>query len=257
MTVKEFLILQERRNRWAEQNFIARMRRAISATVEPLFELIRTDLSSADRRIDDVFSSTKISNALQWLYVDYGFNHYKWFKSKFNLTKQKVSDDFWQQQLAELFAKFGADKVKEIFGTTLELVRPAIKDALRMANEGKSIPEIEKAIRSQIEGVGGVISPGRLRTIARTEVISASNQASYVAIESVKAMGVEVEKKWTTGGKNIRPTHKQAEAQGWIGVDEKFKVGAAYMRHPGDPMVKDHPEEVCNCKCILLYRIKD
>ena len=252
MRAREFVIMQERRNRYAEKMFKAKMSKALAETIEPLFELIRTDLNNANQRIDYILKPDKIEEALKWLYIDYGYRHFKWFSSVFKLKSQK--DDFWQQQLAELFDKFGADKVQEIFGTTLELAKPAIKEALRLANEGKSIPEIVKAIKLQIESVGGVVSPGRLTTIARTEVISASNQASYM---SVKASGAEVEKKWTTGGLNIRPTHKAAELQGWIGIDEKFQVGAAQMLHPGDPSVKDHPEEVCNCKCILLYRVKD
>jgi len=89
---------------------------------------------------------------------------------------------------------------------------------------------------------------GRARTIARTEVIGASNKASYEAMSGEKA-----EKKWVTGGANVRDSHQMAEAEGWIPMEQEFM--SVNMLHPGDP--NGAPEDVINCKCTLIYRIVD
>jgi hypothetical protein len=240
MKVKDFLKQRAKRESWAEKQMTARMQRALKATIEPIFEIVRTDPKNAEQRVKHTLKPNHIKEALRWLYVDWGYSQFNWFANSTGLIQKK--DDFWRYRLQELFDLYGADKVTEIMGTTLDLVIPSIKEAIALSLDGASIDTIEKALRQSVEGVGGVMSKARATMIARTEVISASNQSSY---EAVRSSGANVEKKWLTGGRNIRPTHKAAEAQDWIPFDQTFTVGQYQMLHPGAS--NGGPEEVINC----------
>lgn len=246
MKVKEYILAQEKRNAYAERMFRAKIRRALMSTIEPVIDIISTDFYNAESRIANVMKSDKIEAALKWLYVEWGYSNMVWFSK--NLPFQKK--DLWNDVLAAKFREIGAEKVTEILGTTLKLVRPQIKEAINLASQGKGIPEIRNQIIKNVQSVGGAISKGRANLIARTEVIGASNLSTY---EAVKQSGANVHKKWSTGGKNIRKTHKEAARKGYIPLDQDFTVGGKPMAHPGDS--RGGANEVCNCKCILLYKV--
>lgn len=245
MKVKDYLKEVNRRNTYAEKMFNARMKRALAESLAEVIEVSKYDILGLEARLSLLFKRKPIEDALKWLYVDWAFKNFKWFKQNIPFGK-KDSDDLWLEKLEVLFKVKGAEKVTEIAGTTLELAKPVIKEAIAKANQGLSIDKIQKYIQDGLSDIGGPISAGRARMIARTEVVGASNMSTY---ESVRSTNVEVEKKWVTGGMNIRHTHKQAEKQGWIPFDEAFKVGNHYMDHPGAPSKSGvpNPEEVINC----------
>jgi hypothetical protein len=189
-----------------------------------------------------------IRKAYRWLYVVFGVRFGRWFLQNSGIQEKK--EDVFLQHMEEILAVQSAKKVKVLYNTTRTLLEQAIRAGLDLANEGASIDRIQAAIRQNITGVGGAISEGRARTIARTEVISSANQSSY---EAVRATGLQVEKAWITGGANIRATHLEAADQGWIAQNDKFIVGGHMMDFPGDPEV-NAPEEVINCKCTIIYR---
>lgn len=225
------------------------MRVALRKTVEPLYEIVQQDIYSAPARVDIVLKSTYIEQALRWLYVDWAAKQVIWFNRNFELERK---NDEWLRRLSEIFGTVGAEKVTEILGTTKTLAKKTIQKALQLANEGKSIDVIQKAIKADIESSGGALSMGRARTIARTEVVGASSMATH---EAVAASGANVEHRWITGGSNIRETHLAAEAQGWIPFNEPFRVGDYLMMHPHDP--SGGAEEVINCKCAEIFRVVD
>lgn len=254
MVVREFLRQRAKRESWAEKQMTKRITDALRKTIEPIYEIVRHDPNNASERVKHALKSNHIKDALHWLYVDWGYSNFLWYANNINLGQKK--EDFWKYRLQELFDLYGAEKVTEIMGTTLDLVIPSIKEAIALSLDGASIEKIEQALRESVEATGGAISKARATMIARTEVISASNQSSY---EAVRSAGVNVEKKWLTGGRNIRPSHKEAESVGWIPFDQPFtltdKYGTCQMQHPGDP--NGTASEIINCKCILIFRVVD
>lgn len=254
MILKDFLKHRAKREAWAEKQMQIRIRKAILLTLEPMFVTMRSDLTGLEQRLPYLLKSNHIKEVLHWLYVDWGYSQFLWFANNQPFQKK---EDFWKLRLEELFIKYGAEEItKEILGTTLKLAKPAIREALKLANEGRSIDVIEKEIRKQVESEGGAISKGRARLIARTEVISASNRSTF---EAIRETGIKTEKKWITGGENIRTTHTAAQNQGWIPYDAYFKVGNHEMQHPGDSdrLGQGNADEVCNCKCTLIFRVID
>lgn len=247
MKLNEFLIARAKMEAIAERQMVIRMRRAFRKTLEPLYESARLGLLTSTEQAKTLLKPTFIEEELKWLYVTWGYRMLLFFRSNFEPERK---DDFWLRRLAELFTTKGAKKVTEIFNTTLNLAIPAIQEAISLANTGSSIDVIQKAIKKNVESSGGLMSMGRARTIARTEVISASNIASF---EAMRGENQKVEKRWITGGANIRDSHINAEQEGWIPMDEKFL--STNMMHPGDP--DGEAAEVINCKCTLVYRYVD
>jgi hypothetical protein len=256
MTVRDFLKQKAKRDLYAERQMNIRMRRALMDSLKYVLDEAKLNMNGIDTRLESLIDPEPIREALRWLYVTWGYQNFLWFKKNLPFPSKKA-DDFWLQELEKNFnANIAKKKLAEILGTTMDLAKPVIMDALKMAAEGSSIDAIQKEIIKNLNGVGGAVSPARARMIARTEVIGASNQSTF---EAVKSSGVEVEKKWLTGGLNIRDSHRDAEKLGWIDFNEPFKLkkknGYDEMMHPGDP--KGSAENVINCKCVLIFRAKE
>lgn len=130
-------------------------------------------------------------------------------------------------------------KTKHISQTTQSTLSATVDRALR---EGWSINRVTDEIRSDFQGM----KAHRPKTIAQTSVtagFSAGQDASY------KRAGVE--KRWLSQRDGqVRDTHDKADGQ-TVGPNDKFKVGLALLRFPGDPE-SERLEEIINCRCALL-----
>lgn len=127
--------------------------------------------------------------------------------------------------------------------------------------EGESIDEL----KDRLTGIERV-TRSRARTVARTEIISASNSGS---LETVRLAGFTGIKEWqATMDDRTRPTHgdglfdKDTGALIFGGADGtrvplggKFKVGLSELSFPGDPL--GSPEEIINCRCTLLFDLDE
>ncbi len=109
-----------------------------------------------------------------------------------------------------------------------------------------------KVARELLRVLGGDMARHRALTIARTEIGSASNQATMALARDRVAAGADVEKVWLTiqDGRE-RQTHHDANGQA-RDLDEPFDVGGAELMQPGDPSAP--LKEIINCRCALLIR---
>lgn len=112
---------------------------------------------------------------------------------------------------------------------------------------GESIPKLASRVRES----AGTTAP-RATTIARTEVIGASNKSS---IEVLRATGLVASKRWiATFDHRVRLTHIAAHGQ-VVPVGSTFTVGGAELDYPGD--FTGPPEEVINCRCSMGYEVDE
>lgn len=174
-------------------------------------------------------------------------------KKTYNAVKPlaKAKDDGlteeWQKQMERFLDAYGATRVVAVADQTgvrfKQEVNKVIKDGVA---RGLSIDDIKRNLVSNIEGMSSI----RARTIARTEVVGASNQGSLIGAQS---SGLMLDKVWLTAHNKVppRPTHKAADGQ-TVSMYEKFKVGTEEMNAPGD--VTASPEEVINCRCTIIYK---
>ena len=255
MKLRDYLIAKERMAQVAERQATVRLRRAAREMIAPVLEKIRYDLEGVEGSIDLLLDKEPIRKVFRWLYVDWAYKQMVWFNRHYKLESKS---DLWMRRLEELFETNSGEKITAIMGTTKEKILPTIRNAVSWAADGKSIDVIEGQIVKDVLAEGGAMSNGRARTIARTEVIGASNTATH---EAVASSGAKTEKRWVTGGSNIRDTHLAAEAMGWIPFEDMFQVGGVRMKHPSDPNAQGLPQavaaEVINCKCVEVFRVVD
>jgi HK97 family phage portal protein len=142
----------------------------------------------------------------------------------FNLYEPRVVA--WLREKAFKFA----DEVNQ---TTESALRKTLEEAVKA---GESISDVEKRIADVFDIARG----SRTQTIARTEVISASNKGAF---EAYKQSNVVEKVEWiSTRDEKVRDLHQiDGEA---VDVGAKFSNG---LQFPGDPA--GDAANVINCRC--------
>jgi uncharacterized protein with gpF-like domain len=116
--------------------------------------------------------------------------------------------------------------------------------------EGRSLNWIVDKLTKDIAG----LSPERARLIARTEILTASNQASYFAAAKT---GLLMKKRWLSA-KDIRVRNSHKMINGiCIEMQDYFTVGNSKILIPGARIQQNGlptpAKEIVNCRCIVLY----
>lgn len=144
----------------------------------------------------------------------------------FNLTDPNVTS--WINSKSFKFAE-------EINRTTEDALRHELTQAI--AN-GETISQVEDRIASVFDIARG----SRTAMIARTEVISASNEGAF---ESYKQSGVVEKVEWISSRDNlVRDSHQIDGEQVSLGID--FSNG---LKFPGDPA--GEASNLINCRCTI------
>lgn len=94
------------------------------------------------------------------------------------------------------------------------------------------------------------VSEERAVTIARTEVVSASNAGSLAGASALGPYGPERKQWLATIDSRTRDSHMAADGQ-VVAMTEQFDVGGALLEYPGDP--SGPAREVVNCRCTVIY----
>lgn len=150
--------------------------------------------------------------------------------------------------LAAYFQTFGARRANLAAGTTASDVRRLFQQAMDAeANE-------QAAISAGLKARG--LSAYRADVIARTETHQAAAFANrFTADEIADELDVKMQKAWApVKDERTRESHAAMDENDWIDMDEKFNVGGELMDGPGDPSAS--PENVIQCRCVELHRIK-
>lgn len=104
-------------------------------------------------------------------------------------------------------------------------------------------------IRRRIQAATG-LARGTAEAIARTEVIAASNMGAQARVDLMGADAPRYRQWLSTMDARTRPTHVRADGQ-VVPATERFEVGSARLRVPGDP--SGPAAEVINCRCTVLF----
>jgi len=139
------------------------------------------------------------------------------------------------QSLAEAYL---ADAPHRVSGFSDEMWTVARAQLLEGFMKGESIDALRDRLRITVPE----LTAARARTIARTEVISASNAGSLSMVELGEFTGT---KSWlATEDARTRPTHHLADGQ-TVPLAEAFTVGGFPLFFPGDPA--GPLQEIVNC----------
>lgn len=125
-------------------------------------------------------------------------------------------------------------------------------------NAGESIDQIAERLAT----AAGLSTP-RALTVARTEIISAANNGSYLQMLDA-GFSESVTKVWlATEDTRTRLSHRHADDQG-VELTGEFtvdiysgdvKTGTEPMEFPGDPTAT--PGNIINCRCSLAFDFED
>ena len=149
----------------------------------------------------------------------------------------------WETFLRGYYLNFGADKAKEVAGTTRNDIRAAILKA--NASDVGEAGIIKNILRTR------GISAFRSDAIARTETHNAGMFASITTARTIELENdIKLLKRWNpTLSDRTREEHADMASSPAIALDELFEVGGEMLDRPGD----GSPENAINCKCILTY----
>lgn len=151
--------------------------------------------------------------------------------TSFNLHDPKVT---------EWLNKYCGDQITKINSTTKDLIKNELVEGKGL---GESIPKLINRINDYCDGM----KISRIESIARTEVIGASNNASLL---SYAQSGVVDGKQWLTAidGRE-REWHAEADGQK-VALNENFIVDGEELECPGG--MGGSAENVINCRCTTI-----
>ena len=146
-------------------------------------------------------------------------------------------------QLAAEHIASSTNRIAHLGDDAWNAVRTSMLEGFK---NGESIPKLSARIRRE-----GRLTASRARTIARTEIISASNAGSFQGAKVAPPSIRPRTKEWlATGDDRTRESHLEADGQ-VVDLDDTFTVGGAQMRYPGDEHAP--AEEIVNCRCTILF----
>jgi len=154
-----------------------------------------------------------------------------------------ISFDVTNPRVAEFIRTFGLQKATSV----MDSLKEEIANSLAIGVEaGEGIPELKNRIQHSYAGFKD--EGWKATRIARTEVISASNQG---ALEAYKQSGLRLKKGWLSSHlPDARDEHLLMESRKPIPVDRDFVLpSGATCATPGQT---GDPAEDCNCACSVF-----
>jgi HK97 family phage portal protein len=146
-----------------------------------------------------------------------------------------VSWDLENPRVQDAIARRVTKLAGEVTSTTREEIRALIATG---REAGLGVKTIARMIDDAVFDGRNLT---RATLIARTELVGALNEGEYEAAWLSKR------------DPKVRDTHEGCDEEGAIPLSARFETNG--MLYPGDPA--GGPEEVCNCRCTLLFSTED
>lgn len=131
----------------------------------------------------------------------------------------------------------------EVTDTTYQAIQQALADGV---GQGLSIDDLAAEVQDVFDGA----SRSRAKTIARTEVISASNGSASLAAAQLPPDVVAGAEWISTADDRTRDDHVDADGQ-VVPMGTPFTVGGEQLAYPGDP--SGSADNVINCRCTVAH----
>lgn len=205
-----------------------------------------------NKRIIDAIYKDAVGNALasrSQAWTDAFQTHiFNSTEAGWSLASQQLTDsiDFAdiRQRGLNRARRISAQLVSGTSATTQKELRRIIIDGV--ANN-ESLAMVSGRIRAKYDQWKGA----RANSIAQTETTGHVNFGSWVtAKETADRDNRPISKIWVTSFNNSRDSHASSHRQERP-VNERFQVGSASLRFPGD---RGPADEVINCQCTLAFR---
>jgi hypothetical protein len=220
---------------------------ALKKQMQPYLDAIK----QADGNINrfDLITPAPVADVLENLYVVAGTAYaeamYNAIQPPTKATKEALRAG-WRDYMRMFAVRNLPQTLIDINKTSQKIIRNIVLGGL---NEGLGTLDIARNIQQSVS----VIFSNRAKLIARTEMLIASNNA---AMQSSQTSDFMYEKKWIpTTDDRTRPDHLDMLNQDWIPFDQNFIVGGYDMAQPGDGTQGAGADQICNCRCKVVFRI--
>lgn len=244
----------DKEKRKYERKYERECRRMLMAQIQPVLDYLEStgDMQNPDMAANKLnFDQTTAFYTS--LYSDVG-RHFSVMTYNDIIKRKDVNEtvrDSWLNQILNYMRFTAGYRIKSINRTSRKRAVELIRRALVQAEEaGLGLIETRNSIVKYVGETWRNDARYRAERIARTEVLTASNRASYIG---AKATGLELKKKWIASKDDrTRTSHLEVDPTP-IEMDEHFIVGGALMMHPGDGSSNVPASEVVNCRCVVRY----
>lgn len=199
-------------------------------------------------KINTIVSNKSVKKELYNIYRETGRLFYK--RNKKDLIDD-LEDIIWDSYFESLLQGEVGSKITWITDYSKELLQNTARDVLKAGQEeGLGIMEMERMMREQLTDDFTRFARFRSLRIVQTEVMTASNYATY---KSGVDSGLNMMKEWVTAPVGVAKTERHNDVPGLNGQrrrqDEPFNVGGVSMMYPGDGPA----DQVINCRCSLSW----
>lgn len=253
-----------KRQNWKRQRLEAGFRRDLESDFKELSKDVAGALKSSSdpkvleyaltKTVDDNMGTIKktLDRHIKYVVEDFGKNTLRDAKRAFTGLETK-SEKQWEDWAKQWTKKRSGEAIKQIEGTTQKQINSIMKRVRESLIEGTSVDEIASEISADFSSIG----KSRATLIARTEVGMASANSTLEAVKSLKVPNMM--KEWISSeddrvrnGEKGGPDHESMNGV-QVPLDDSFNVPPDYtMDGPSDEA--GGPENVCNCRCVLVFK---
>lgn len=234
-----------------EQHFAPKLKKALNAQYLQFLTAKKHGLGN-DHALQTI-SSNGVHQVLRAIYLDsihYGSLIFSQLPKAPKKTKRRAPIGFNEEMIQLINTYFATDILNFSEGIT-DTTKEKIKEILQQATlEGQGLQWIVDNIQAQSDE----LNPSRSRLIARTETVTATNQAGHIAAAKT---GLMMKKEWlSTLDSRTRVAHMVANGQ-TVNFEDYFHVGGETLLSPGARVqstgLPTSGENVINCRCVELH----
>jgi hypothetical protein len=238
----------ERKRRQFIRKYNRVMQDAVVKSIDGVFDLFMYDYSAQFQ-----VNIEPVKEALYNLYAEVGGEFAQ------NIAIKLKDLDPWEEYMYNWAVTMSGKKITSIAVTLDKELEKLVRQYITQGVEnGLGTYEIAKLIRDNVPNDWGKAARWKSKRIAQTEVIGASNRASF---DAARSFGYDMKKTWLVapGGVNKTERHRLpgAIANMTVMINEKFLVDAGNgyeeMDCPGDDSAS--PGNVVNCKCAISFEV--
>lgn len=262
----------DRKKQVFDRYYASEFMKALFEQIDPVlrnFSFIFTPKQLEERFINEI-KSEPIRKVFFDLYrrvgVEFMLDQAKKFKGELSDLKTKNIDIpepqsamqdpemftyLWTTEVNSWVLQNVGDRIVTITETSRKRAVQIVRNITQQAiDEGLSIDDTMRLLERQIP-IEWRKERWRAETIARTEVLTASNEGSF---RGARATGLPLVKTWLArlDGRE-RPAHRFANGQ-TVDFEQPFIVDGEQMEKPGD--LRASAGNTINCRCVTTYSVK-
>jgi hypothetical protein len=234
-----------------QRKFERRYEKQIYSALKKQMQPYLAAIKQADANVNrfDLITPAPLADTLESLYVVAGSAYAEAMYNEIT-PPSKATKEALRASWRDYMRRFA---VVNLTGLLLDINRTSVKIIERIVlsslSEGLGMLDVARNIENAVTG----IFRNRSKLIARTEMVTATNVGAMRSSETSDFM---YEKRWIPAvDGRTREDHLAMSNSAYIPFDQPFIVGGNEMMQPGDGSRGAGADQICNCRCKVVFRI--